>query len=126
MTDTPDGARVRPFADFLREQARGTSHDELSEGLRDLVQRVRDTGKAGTITYVVRVETMKGTTSQLMVSDEIKLKLPEHDRQASIFFADRENNLTRNDPEQPVFETLRELPGGGTLNVQTGEVREAK
>jgi hypothetical protein len=106
-----DAPRIRPFADFLREQAKGQSHDELSEGLRDLVARVQDTGKKGSVTYVVTVEPTKGT-SALTVSDEIKLKLPEHDRAASLFFTDHEGNLQRNDPDQLTFDTLREIPGG--------------
>jgi hypothetical protein len=50
MTTSPsdEDVHVRPFADFLREQAKGHSHDELSEGLREqLVARVQDTGKKG-------------------------------------------------------------------------------
>ena len=57
MTDTPPPP-IRPFADWLRDQAGGTSHEELSEGLRDLVAKVMDTGKKGTLTYVVTVEPM--------------------------------------------------------------------
>lgn len=33
---------TRPFADWLRDQSRGKTHDELSEGLRDLVAKVID------------------------------------------------------------------------------------
>lgn len=121
MTDTP---RIRPFADFLREQAKGHSHDELSEGLRDLVQRVADTGKKGSITYVVVVEPTKGTDA-LTVHDEIKLKLPEHDRDASLFFRDRDGNLTRSDPNQLAFDSLREVPPAD-VDTTTGEIREAR
>lgn len=109
MTNAND--HTRPFADFLREQARGHSHDELSEGLRDLVTRVRDTGKPGAITYTVKVAPTKGYAKALTVSDEIKLKLPEHDRDASLFFADADGNLTRNDPDQLAFESLTVLEG---------------
>jgi len=122
-THTDDNTEhVRPFADFLREQAKGNSHEELSEGLHDLVARVLDTGKKGTITYVVTVEPTKGT-SALTVSDEIKLKLPEHDRDASLFFTDRNGNLTRKDPNQLEFEGLREVP---TTDARTGQVRDAR
>lgn len=119
MTTTPPP--VRPFADFLREQAKGHSHDELSEGLRDLVARVRDTGKKGSITYTVAVEQMKDGDA-LIVKDEIKLKLPEHDRDASLFWADKDNNLTRSDPNQLTFESLREVPAHDPI---TGEIKEA-
>jgi hypothetical protein len=109
-----DDVPIRPFADFLREQSKGSTHDELSEGMHDLVQRVRDTGKKGTLTLTVSVELMKGSDRALIVSDEIKLKLPEHDRDTSLFFADRDGNLTRNDPDQLRFEALKEVPPPAT------------
>lgn len=119
MTDSEDSGRIRPFADFLREQAKGQTHDEMSEGLRDLVQRVKDTGKAGSITLRINVEPLKGSGgSALQVSDEIKLRLPEHDRQTSLFFSDRDGNLLRNDPNQLAFDSLREV------DTATGEIRE--
>lgn len=40
---TTDDPVIRPFADFLREQSRGTTHDEMSETLHRLIARVRDT-----------------------------------------------------------------------------------
>lgn len=92
--------QVRPFAAFLQEQSGGRSHDELSDGLRELVERVQDTGKKGSIAYKVSVEAMKGDMTALVISDEIKLTLPEHDRAASVFFADEHHNLTRHDPRQ--------------------------
>lgn len=110
-TDEADAPRVRPFADFLREQAKGHSHEELSEGLRDLVARVLDTGKKGTLTYTVTVEQIKDGDA-LIVKDEIKLKLPEHDRDSSLFWADRDGNLVRQDPNQMTFDSLREVSAG--------------
>lgn len=117
MTDIP----IRPFADFLREQARGTTHEELSEGLHDLVARVRDTGKKGSLTLTITAEMMKGSEKALFVSDQIKLKLPEHDRDTSIFFADRNGNLVRNDPDQLSFDSLREVPPPN-VDPATGEI----
>lgn len=125
--DPPDEVEVfyRPFSDWLREQSGGKSHDELSEGLWDLVQRVRDTGKKGSIQFTVSVSTMKGDTDVLVISDEIKLRLPEHDRKASLFYTDKTGNLTRSDPQQLSFETLREVPGGaGVVDTKTGVIKE--
>jgi len=126
MTKTPvlDIPPVRPFADFLREQAKGHSHEELSEALRDLVSRVQDTGKKGSITYVVYVEPTKGTDA-LTVSDQIKVRFPEHDRDASLFFSDADGNLTRSDPNQLVFESLREVKAPAGVDAKTGEVTAA-
>jgi hypothetical protein len=120
MTASPP---IRPFADWLRDQARGATHDELSEGLRDLVAKVKDTGKKGTLTLTISVEQLKNADGNaLVVKDEIRLKLPEFDRQASLFYADENNNLVRDDPRQLAFESLREVPPPRGVNPVTGEV----
>lgn len=116
---------VRPFADWLREQSGGTTHDELGEGLHDLVARVRDTGKKGSVSLTITVEPLKGESDVLIVSDEIKLRLPEHDRKASLFYPDEFGNLSRTDPNQLTFESLREVPGA-VVNTKTGEIKEVK
>lgn len=122
MTDTTTEDRhIRPFADWLRDQSNGETHDELTEGLNDLIARVRDTGKKGTLVLTVKVSTLKDDNNILHVTDEIKLNLPEHDRKGSVFYADDENNLVRNDPRQLTFESLREVPAP-RVNEQTGEV----
>lgn len=126
MTDPDDGPHIRPFASWLQEQSGGKTHDELSEALHDLVARVRDTGKKGTVSLTVSVSTMKGDLDVLVVTDEIKLRLPEHDRKPSLFYRDDHGNLSRKDPNQLEFEGLREVPGVGAVDTSTGEIREIK
>jgi hypothetical protein len=110
---------IRPFADFLREQSHGTTHDELSEALHTLVARVQDTGKKGSLTLTIGVERLKGGRSDnaLIVSDSIKLNLPEHDRDTSLFFATADGNLSRDDPRQLTFESLRDVSAPVTVVV---------
>lgn len=120
MSDKDD-VIIRPFGDWLAEQAKGRTHAELGEGLHDLIARVQDTGKKGTITLTVTVEPMKKDASLLVVSDEIKIKLPEYDRPTGVFYADKNGNLTREDPNQLAFDSLREVPPPG-VNARTGEV----
>lgn len=113
MTDQPTNtteAEARAFATWIIEQAGGRTHDEMSEGLRDLVSRVQDTGKKGSITLVVKVAPLDKDPNVLVVSDEIKLNLPEHDRKASIFYTDANGDLTRNDPNQMTIDDLRQVP----------------
>lgn len=112
-TTVGEEPQPRDFASVLLEQGRGHTHRELSEALHDLVARVKDTGKKGVLTYVLSVEPMKGNPDAVMTSDEIKLRLPEHDRAASIFYTDRDGNLVRNDPNQAsIFDVsdLAEVP----------------
>lgn len=118
-TDDGEGGRVRPFADWLREQARGHSHEELSQALHDLVVRCQDTGRKGSLTYVVTIDP-KNDEGILVVGDEIKLKLPEHDRAKSLFWADADGNLTRRDPNQHELD----LPLRAVVDTTTGEIKE--
>jgi len=115
---------VRPFADWLRDQSQGATHDELSEALYDLVARVGDTGKKGTLTLTISVEPMKGDESILVVSDEIKLRLPEFPRKPSIFYTDGEGNLCRTNPDQPELSGLREVPNPEPATPST--IKEAR
>lgn len=110
MTPSPDESTVRPFGTFLLEQAQGRSHDELSDNLHELIARVRETGKKGSLTYTVTVSPLDKEVYSLKVEDSINLKLPEHDRPTSIFYPDAEGNLSRRDPRQMSFDDLAVLP----------------
>lgn len=115
---------IRPFATWLIEQSGGKTHEELSAALYDLVARVRDTGKKGSVSLTVNVAPLKGDIDVLVVADEIKLRLPEHDRKASLFYPDKDGNLTRRDPNQLSFDSLREVPPN--VDPLTGEIREVE
>lgn len=110
----------KPFASWLVEQAGGKTESELTDGLRDLVTRVADTGKRGSMQLTVVVEPMKEDASMLLIKDEIKLKLPEHDRKASIFWQ-KDGELLRNDPNQrSIFDEI----SGHEVDLTTGEVND--
>jgi hypothetical protein len=115
MTDEPTPEteperQVRPFAEFLQEQAGGTLHAELSEKLHDLVQAVQETGKGGSIALKIDVKPIPGTDGRtLTVTDAVVTKLPKTERPKSIFFIDDDMNLSRTDPRQPVLTGLREV-----------------
>lgn len=128
MTQTEADADfvVRPFADWLREQAQGTTHEELGDALHDCIARVRDTGKAGSVSLTISVKLLEKANPDgpLLINDEIKLRLPEFDRPASIFYTDKHGNPVRNDPQQLSFESLREVPAD--VDPATGEIKEAQ
>ena len=96
-----DEVVVRPFADWLREQAKGVSHEELSESLHKLVEAVVETGKKGTLTFKITVDHVKNAEAHVLkVTDQIALNVPTHDRPVSVFFSN-EGNLQRRDPTSP-------------------------
>ena len=98
---------ARAFHDLLREHRGGLTHDELSDALRDLVAAVTDEGKAGSLTFTVKIKPM-GKGEGLEVSADIKSKPPAKTPGVSIFYATPENSLVREDPRQKSMD-LREI-----------------
>ena len=61
---------IRPFAEVLSELGEGTTHAELSEAFWELLCRVQETGKAGTLTLVIGVGANEIATPTLFDLDE--------------------------------------------------------
>lgn len=98
--------KVAPFGTWLHEQRNGLAAVEWAEALHELIEAVTEQGKAGTVTFTIKVDP-KGRT--LMVTDDVKVKKPLPEREASLFFADRDSNLSRRDPDQAEL-PLQEVP----------------
>lgn len=103
--------QVRPAAAVIQEIGGGKLHTRLSEQLAELTAAVTETGKKGVLTVQLVVAPIKpGNTSTLVVTGKSVLKAPEGDAEtpSSVFFPDRDGNLTRDDPNQPTL-PLRQL-----------------
>lgn len=123
MTTSPDNDAPRDFGSFLLELARGKTHDELSQALHDVVAKVIETGKKGSLTLTLSIGLLdKDPANGMQITDEIKVKLPEHDRPSSMFYPDRTGNLSRRDPRQMSFDDLATIPEPEGLNKATGEI----
>ena len=105
-----DDVEIRPFSDVLKELGEGSTESELSEAFWDLIQRVVETTKAGTLTLTISVG-LDGR-DRLTVKDEVKLRLPEFSRPVTSFFMDKAGNASRRDPNQP------EIPGVSDLEAR--------
>ena len=100
MTTPTEPPEAQDFLVFLAAQAGGGTAAELSDGLAELVRRVADTGKKGSIS----------------------LKLPEYDRTASVYFTDEDGRLHRNDPRQMAWGHLVEVSPPPGVDPKTGEI----
>lgn len=100
--DDHSDATVKPFAAVLQEVSKGHAHATLSEALRDLVNAVRDYGKAGALTVTVKVEPTKNIAGNITVSVTHTLKLPQ-EAHSGIFFVDKAGNPVRDDPDAPTL-----------------------
>lgn len=98
----------KSFAIFIQDQRAGALHNELSDGLAEVVQRVIDLNKAGSLSLNLKVVPAGKGQAAVFITDEVKVKPPE-DRQAFMYFTDGHGNISRSNPNQPEL-PLREVP----------------
>jgi len=92
------------FEVTLREMRHGRSLGELSEELSKLIEAVKLTGKAGTLTYKLTVKPASaGDSITVQLDDDLTCKVPRLARGSSIFFVGDNNRLQRSDPRQREF-----------------------
>jgi len=102
--------RIQPFPEVLRELNGGHAMNELSKSMAKLVKSVRETGKMGELTFKVKVKlASRGADNTLMLEDCITVREPLADRAQTIFYADDDGVLQRNDPRQLEFGQLEEV-----------------
>lgn len=89
------------FSLTLNEQRKGELSAELSNEFRKLVEHVRGTGRAGSLTLKLTIRpTEGGDGSTVLLEDDVTVKLPKPKKMKSLFFSTDDGRLTRNDPNQ--------------------------
>lgn len=91
---------MKPITDVLREVRRGVAVEHATRLLSEVVRAVDETGKAGSLTLVIKVKPDKGGGNGKGISVEVKAKKPEPEIPEAIFFSDEDGDLHRNDPMQ--------------------------
>jgi len=99
---------ARPFSLVLAAIRYGGLHDELTDQLAALVKACNDTGRKGSLTLTLSLK--PGKAGQIELADDIKVKIPAHEKGQTLLFATPEGNLQREDPRQMSLEGLREVP----------------
>jgi hypothetical protein len=83
----------------------GLALTELSGAIKNVTASVQETGKVGTVTLTMSIKpASKGSIGTLVLETKVKSKCPEAEAPASIFYADSDYNLVREDPNQIVME----------------------
>jgi hypothetical protein len=92
---------MQPFTDTLAELRGGHCNEEIAEALREVIEAVRRTGRAGTVTLKLEVSlATKGQDDRIMIEDTITAKAPPDDLPATFLFVDERQNLSKQDPQQ--------------------------
>lgn len=89
------------FVDTLKDIRNGSLLTELPQALSDVLAAVRATGKGGTLTLTLSIKPLEGSANSILISDDVKTKLPQPTRQTTVMFVTDKNELTRRDPRQP-------------------------
>ncbi len=104
---------ARQFADVLRELGGGSTYEDLTAKLAEVVEAVTQTRKVGEISIKIRVK--PNGDSGVIVTDEIKTKVPEPTHGDTVFFVTSGGSLVRQDPRQqdlPLRRVEGAVPGG--------------
>ena len=79
----------------------GEAMSELAEHIEKVVAGVRLTGKGGAVALKLEISPLvAGNGVSVEVRDTITSKVPELERESSIFYTTRTNTLQREDPRQ--------------------------
>lgn len=85
----------------LESHKHGCALTELSGAIKHVTASVQETGKPGTITFTLSIKpATRGAIGTLVIETKVKTKCPEAEAPASIFYADADFNLVREDPNQ--------------------------
>jgi hypothetical protein len=114
---------IRPIVDTLRELRHGAMLDEASEQMAEVVKRVAETGKAGALLIKLTVKPAgRGAVRTVVIEDDVGTKLPEPDKEVTVFFPTSDGNLSRQDPAQMNLGLRAVEPA---FDAETGEVHHA-
>jgi hypothetical protein len=96
------------FGAFLHQHRGAGLHNELGEELAAVTAAVIEHQKKGSVTVTLTVAPTKDDPGAVVISDEVKAKVPKATPLPSRFFSNEEGVLSRRDPRQPELTGLRD------------------
>jgi hypothetical protein len=117
MTATQD---TPAFGDWLRSHLHGTAEQEMGDAIRELIEAVQMTSKAGTATLSVA---MKPAGQTLEVSVKVDAKLPRLEPVAANYFPHPDGTLRRNPYEQRHMFAPSATGETVAVDIETGEIQ---
>lgn len=95
----PDNTDATEFGTVLLNHAKGRAHDEATKRLREAVAAVQQTGKDAKVVVELCIKPVPKIRNAFRIEDKVTAKIPE-DPRTSMWFADDQGGLHRNDPNQ--------------------------
>lgn len=97
------------FLKVIQNHRKGGALTDLAAALREVAGAVSLVGKPGVV--ILKLNLLPSKAGAFIVVDDISTKVPKADKEGSIFYADENHNLQREDPKQQVLQ-LRSVEGG--------------
>lgn len=91
----------------LSHLRKGKLVTDAQEKLHALVKSCSDTGKSGTLTIKIKVGAAEDSTVALVGT--VSVKHPEPSAASTLFYADEEGGLHREDPNQPELPAIAKM-----------------
>lgn len=107
----------RSFLATVGDIRKGQLQIELAKQFQELVEAVKNTGRAGELTLTLKVAPLGKEGAMHSVVDDVKLKLPKVDKIATLFFVTPDNNHSLADPTQPQ-RNLKDAPEPPRTNLR--------
>lgn len=95
----PVVSSIDEFIAFLRQCRRGDLVRDLADATTDVVQRVRETGRAGTLKFTMKFSP-ESDGEMVQIEDDISVTMPKAKKGKSMFFTTEDGSLSRTDPNQ--------------------------
>lgn len=86
------------FLQTLGNLQRGCVVEELDQVLSDALQASADTGKQSTVTVKLTIKPNGAGTYKII--DDVKSTLPKFEKEPTVLFTDKDQQLVREDPRQ--------------------------
>ncbi len=105
------------FLTLLQHHRSGQVLNDLSAAMREATEAAQLQGKKAVITLKINIEPAAKAAGAVVVTDDVKVKLPEPQTRGSFFFSDDRGNLFRDDPRQKELPLLKTVDGGKSFDV---------
>lgn len=94
----------------LGAQRKGKCLVEAQQKLQELVKECLATGKKGKLVITLFLKAAEDST--IVVSDDVTPTMPKADKSITVFYADEQGALHREDPRQPEFAEVARVVNG--------------
>jgi hypothetical protein len=98
---------MRRFSELIPFLRRGELDEDFALQLRHLAEKVKLTGKPGTITLTLKVTPNGKNSDEALIYDAVKVAAPQPDNSGCLIFIGQEGELSRTDPSQAPLPEFR-------------------